>query len=92
MDQAMKERWITALRSGKYPQGRGELVTAEGNYCCLGVLCVVEGVEIPRDTMTSYLPKPLDTVFPGRENLILSDMNDKGQSFAEIADWIEINL
>lgn len=34
----IKERWIAALRSGDYPQGREELRSSEG-YCCLGVLC-----------------------------------------------------
>lgn len=35
-------RWVEALRSGKYPQGVGFL-HSEGKYCCLGVLCAVQG-------------------------------------------------
>lgn len=41
MDQAIKERWITALRSGEYEQGKGYLRLTDGDkdrYCCLGVL------------------------------------------------------
>jgi hypothetical protein len=37
----IKKRWIEALRSGKFKQGRKVLMT-EGNrpmFCCLGVLC-----------------------------------------------------
>lgn len=34
----IEQRWIPALRSGKYPQGKGALRKA-GAYCCLGVAC-----------------------------------------------------
>jgi hypothetical protein len=34
--------WLTALRSGQFQQGRGELHNAEtDSYCCLGVACEV---------------------------------------------------
>lgn len=39
MNADVKTKWIAALRSGTYPQGRGHLRTNEGGYCCLGVLC-----------------------------------------------------
>jgi hypothetical protein len=35
----IKEKWVTALRSGEYPRGIERLHTADGGYCCLGVLC-----------------------------------------------------
>ena len=47
-----KKRWIKALRSGKYEQGKGALrrPALRGNraaeFCCLGVLCEV--LELPR--------------------------------------------
>lgn len=34
------EKWVAALRSGEYAQGRG-LLRSEDGYCCLGVLCDV---------------------------------------------------
>lgn len=34
----LARRWIEALRSGKYGQGRKYLRRGD-NYCCLGVLC-----------------------------------------------------
>lgn len=40
-------RWVTALRSGEYVQGTGTLHTilkTWDEYCCLGVLCELEGV------------------------------------------------
>lgn len=43
------KEWIEALRSGMYKQCSGELanhpLTHQRAYCCLGVLCVVSGVD-----------------------------------------------
>jgi hypothetical protein len=36
-------KWVTALRSEKYPQSDSYLRTADG-YCCLGVLCDISGL------------------------------------------------
>lgn len=36
-------KWIAALRSGEYLQGRGTLRRGS-QYCCLGVLCKVAGI------------------------------------------------
>jgi hypothetical protein len=38
MNQEIKARWVSALRSGKYEQGQHYLCE-EGKFCCLGVLC-----------------------------------------------------
>ena len=38
MNQDVKNRWIKALRSGDYDQGR-TVLRKDNNYCCLGVLC-----------------------------------------------------
>lgn len=40
MNKEYKDKWITALRSGQYRQGRGVLHSGDG-FCCLGVLCSV---------------------------------------------------
>lgn len=34
----VKAKWLAALRSGEYKQGRGFL-QRDGKFCCLGVLC-----------------------------------------------------
>lgn len=50
MNKVVAEKWVEALRSGKYKQGRGYLGDLSGedaSFCCLGVLCelaVAEGV------------------------------------------------
>lgn len=42
MNKKVKEKWIKALRSGKYKQTRmGVLRTKRNAFCCLGVLCDV---------------------------------------------------
>ncbi len=41
-------KWIAALRSGKYEQGKGKLkrtCNGETSYCCLGVLCEIAGLD-----------------------------------------------
>lgn len=43
MNKKIKEKWLEALRSGEYEQGRGALKRGKDGYgvkyCCLGVLC-----------------------------------------------------
>ena len=43
LTKSAKKAWLEALRSGKYEQGNGQLLSPEGGYCCLGVLCSVLG-------------------------------------------------
>jgi len=38
MNKEIKERWLSALRSGEYAQGCGALKDSN-EFCCLGVLC-----------------------------------------------------
>lgn len=49
MNPEIKQKWLEALRSGDYEQGKSYLhrIDEEGvdRYCCLGVLCNVLGVE-----------------------------------------------
>lgn len=35
----IKAKWLEALRSGRYQQGRAILRSPDNNFCCLGVLC-----------------------------------------------------
>jgi hypothetical protein len=45
MNQYVKQKWITALRSGEYMQTRGRLRYGD-SYCCLGVLTDLYDKEI----------------------------------------------
>ncbi len=105
----LKEKWVTALRSGKYEQIKGTLHTDNG-YCCLGVLCEISGagewVE-KASYKDAYMFKANDgtqmlNVLPNSiamlaglsgsvESQVVS-MNDKGDDFNAIADWIEENV
>jgi hypothetical protein len=44
MERQLRDKWITALRSGQYQQGQSYL-KSNGAYCCLGVLCEIAGHE-----------------------------------------------
>lgn len=39
LDPELKSKWVAALRSGKYKQGKYRLRKKDETYCCLGVLC-----------------------------------------------------
>lgn len=86
MDKRLKTRWIKALLSGKYKQGRGALKTPKREYCCLGVLCdITKGrqwgvdysgqycVEIEDDTYQLFAP---DNFIDHDAQRQLSAMND----------------
>ena len=40
MQSDLKQKWIEALRSGKYEQGQ-MFLNRSNTYCCLGVLCEI---------------------------------------------------
>ena len=107
MDAEMKDRWVSALRSGSYRQGRGELRTKDDRYCCLGVLCDLIDPEM-WDTneygerhwhgSCAHLPDVVvdslnlwDEYRHNEQTLIRMNDND-GSTFSDIADWIEENL
>lgn len=118
MDKELKAKWLDALRSGKYVQGRGALRTESDTYCCLGVLCDVVGEEWKRkpsgawgvelvggEFVESGVLTPTvrdkcglnacnpEVMLPGGVYPeALSELNDSGMSFAEIADLIEEQL
>ncbi len=46
MKKDVAEKWVAALRSGKYEKGTCVLKTSDGRYCCLGVLTEVMGFPI----------------------------------------------
>jgi hypothetical protein len=104
LDPEIKEKWVAALRSGQFKQGRGSL--RNGNqYCCLGVLCVISGLgeweswwesqmafRYDGDASTCYPPLAFAAAIglsTGRMSLY-GHMNDGDElTFGEIADHIE---
>jgi len=43
LTKKLKKQWVSALRSGKYKQGMGQLCE-DRRYCCLGVLGSITGL------------------------------------------------
>ncbi len=65
MNPERKELWLAALESGEFEQGKRELRTSDGRYCCLGVACEVYRRETGdgswlSDAFNSYDFKPGD--------------------------------
>ncbi len=50
MNPEVKAKWLAALRSGDYQQGRSALAQ-NGQYCCLGVLCELA---VQEDVISKY--------------------------------------
>ena len=98
----MRDKWIEALRSGKYKQGKSNLCSLRNEqpeFCCIGVLADL--MDIPyheKDNrrvyshgMVAMLHEPeLQLVGLGRDEAFrLASLNDKGATFEEIAEVIE---
>lgn len=96
-------KWIKALRSGRYKQGKDKLFDpSTKTYCCLGV-----GAKVLRKNPLEVRPMPDDELVPDEllnyetcSQLGINDemqnqlarKNDMGESFKQIADFIEINV
>jgi hypothetical protein len=53
----LKSKWVAALRSGDYTQGKGQLHNTENNsFCCLGVLQMVADGKCEKHGIVTSLP------------------------------------
>jgi hypothetical protein len=106
MNPEIKNKWVAALKSGKYQQCQGRLRN-DNAFCCLGVLCdILDKDKWELRYETQYRYEDAEFVLPLTvcqqagfyydiehfETVTLSDMNDSGKSFREIAQYIEENL
>lgn len=48
MKKVIAMRWVEALRSKQYKQGRGQLRDVKNQFCCLGVLCNLHAQDNPK--------------------------------------------
>lgn len=95
------KRWIKALRSGKYKQGREVLLKKEEerNYCCLGVAGIVCGIPertllnkqlLDKPDLRKHFSKiPISLRSSPKLQQSLAGMNDTKKSFKQIALYIE---
>ena len=83
INSKLKARWIAALLSGEYKQGKEALYNnLDDSYCCLGVLLHIGGANGAYDDVVKLLGGC------GYSKYVC--WNDHcGLSFAEIADKIE---
>ena len=63
MPKEMKDKWLTALRSGDYEQAQGRLCV-DGAYCCLGVLQKEVSGEVECRAPTEYYPTGFSMAMP----------------------------
>lgn len=105
MDKDLAMKWVDALRSGKYEQGKERLRTLDDKFCCLGVLANIENLKWSIDKNNEYICYGIDghraqlppyiesKVFKNGSSqglfVMMNDAQDK--SFNEIADYIEAN-
>ena len=86
MNPEVKQKWIGALRSGKYEQGSEKLRSVSG-YCCLGVLCDLYAQE-----------HNVEWEFRGNEETNLQPQDywyfgDQSEFLPEsVREWAELNL
>jgi hypothetical protein len=102
MKQELKDKWVAALRSGKYKQTRqGKLKNRGGAYCCLGVLCEVMEVPSKFDNFYSEYEYDGNTLSLSEKirkqagirqkdaNKLVEMNDDTKATFKDIADYIE---
>lgn len=92
MDQKIKRRWVKALRSGKYQQGRNQLMRST-RMCCMGVLCDIQPGAQARWSGSFLPPENLLAGLDSEDCDILATANDRYKwSFDDIATYIEVML
>lgn len=99
LPEDFKEKWLVALRSGKYPQTSHVLYRPQIGFCCLGVAGKVCGIDesqmVGKTSLHDFkglVPENLTLCSANTMADFLMRMNDDGKSFSQIADYIEKNL
>lgn len=83
MKKEIRNKWLKALRSGKFKQGQGALRTVGTGHCCLGVLCEV----YRQDTGNGVWVKEKDSNKDEKDYEFLSNVADLPR---EVQKWAGI--
>lgn len=84
MNKKVKAKWVEALRSGKYKQGKDALRKGDNTFCCLGVLC-----DLHRKTIKKAGWKPIKD---GKGEIISYRYLDcGGVPDSKVLNWAGIN-
>lgn len=93
LDPDVKVKWLAALRSGEYQQGRDMLRDpATGALCCIGVLGAIQGEPLAgmnKMGLCGLGGGPRQAGMHMNDLAELAQKNDAGWSFDEIADYID---
>jgi hypothetical protein len=105
MNPEIKIKWLDALRSGKYPKGKGRLRKTKTDvnglenitYCCLGVLCdIIDNTRWnQKDEYNNingwYLPSEIaiSLNIDNHNQSMLSSINDTTETFDDVIKYIE---
>ena len=88
MNHKLKRKWVAALRGGSWKQCKDVYWRDGGERCVVGVLLSVLEIELREVGLSDKL----DPYLPIGSRATLYGMNDRGSTFGEMADWIEVNL
>lgn len=93
MNKKLKAKWIKALLSGEYVQGKEYLRRRAGGstptkYCCLGVLCEISGAKWERKANVWGFTLPSGTFVANDETEIIG--NEYGLTYSA-SDYAELN-
>lgn len=105
LNKKLKHKWLKALRSGEYKQGKGHLKDDfyGATFCCLGVLCEVSKLKQDLNGYYQYKNSKSDTKLPRKfrqkigmtvntQSKLISMNDDEPKTFDEIAKYISRNL
>lgn len=91
MNPEIKRDWIDALTGDKFQQTLSAL-KGSGGYCCLGVLCEIQGAT-SAELLDKYESK-VDPRYAAGLSVELQNslarLNDRGMTFEQIAQVIEV--
>lgn len=79
LDPEIKAKWLEALRSDRYPKTKGALYrmvpdrTHGIGLCCLGVVCMVKGVEFKVEAGSSAFIFPAENGFEDAHSAFLPE-------------------
>ena len=103
----VKQKWVKALRSGKYKQTQENLYKND-KFCCLGVLAmecgrknlelddITDEPELHSAFVNNKIMDTMNSLIPSSNEKVqnyLIGLNDENRhSFKKIANWIDKNL
>lgn len=93
MNKELKQKWLEALRSGKYKQGFMADRTWEDHYDVVAVLMDIYDPTAWERWLTSYRYNKVDEVHALIDSKLLNTLTIKSwgnrMKFDKLADWIE---